>query len=350
MKPASSLRRALGTASALSLFSVADEAHAGARIMQRVRPAERAASSSAPLPLASPTASVRSGAMAPMAPTRESDGGSAPTESAPADAEPWLRAIPAPDRTVELLPNDAEEQQPLEPGVDIKASTGVVHRSLRFHQDIYGRLRALDANLYVWRIDASVYPAFRPRELDGHVALVASYEGAFAGSVRDDDFGGEYPVAYSELFAGVRLRRLVQRQVLGFELGVGQLAAGLDDDARSAGTPDVRYRDVRGALDLGLRLGPVRCKVAAAFRLPLGYGELSEPEWFPRVGGYGVEAQADAAYPLSTRLALTASASLRRFVLEMNSEPEDGGAGISEVAGGAVDSFLALYAGLRLSL
>jgi hypothetical protein len=34
----------------------------------------------------------------------------------------------------------------------------------------------------------------------------------------------------------------------------------------------------------------------------------------------------------------------------MNSEPEDGGSGISEVAGGAVDSVLALYAGVRLSL
>lgn len=94
----------------------------------------------------------------------------------------------------------------------------------------------------------------------------------------------------------------------------------------------------------------MRTTLAAAFRVPLSYGELADDDWFPRVGGYGIEAQASAAYPLSSRLAVEASASLRRFVLEMNSEPEDGDAGISDVAGGAVDSFLALYAGVRLSL
>jgi hypothetical protein len=305
------------------LLTAAFDAHAGARIMKRVRPAERAEA-----PPAQPA-----------------------TPAQPASDPPLPGPSPMQrDEGAALLPNDADTTEPLEPGVELRASTGIVHRSLRFYQDVYDRLRALNANLYVYRLDASVYPVFRAGALDGHVALVAGFEAAYAGSVRDEDFGGEYPIAYSELFAGLRVRRLVQRQVLGFELSVGRLAAGLDDGATSAGTPDVRYGNVRASLDLGTRLGPVRATFAAAFRVPLSYGQLADDEWFPRVGGYGVEAQASAAYPLSSVLAVEASASLRRFVLEMNSEPEDGGSGISEVAGGAVDSFLALYAGIRVSL
>jgi hypothetical protein len=312
------------------LLTTTFDAHAGARIMKRVRSAEPRA------------ASLSSAAPATLVPR--------PLVAAP-EAVAGSPSTPRPpplDEGAAPLPNDADDAEPLEPGVDLKASTGVVHRSLRFYQDVYDRLRALDANLYVYRLDASVYPAFRARSLDGQVALVAGFEAAFAGSVRDGDFGGEYPVAYSELFAGLRLRRLVQRQVLGFQLSVGRLAAGLD--GASAGTPDVRYGNVRAGLDLGSRFGPVHTTLAAAFRVPLSYGELADDEWFPRVGGYGVEAQASAAYPLSSLVAVELSGSLRRFVLEMNSEPEDGGSGISEVAGGAVDSFLALYAGVRLSL
>jgi hypothetical protein len=318
------------------------EARAGARIMNRVRAGERAPAQASPPAPAAPAPPALAAAHDAVA---ASDAVAEPGAVAREAASPG----PAPlDQGAALLPNDADDTEALEPGVDLKASMGVVRRSLRFYQDVYDRLRALDANLFVHRLDASVYPAFRVRGLDGQVALIGGFEAAFAGSVRDDDFGGEYPIAYSELFAGLRVRRIVQRQVLGFELSVGRLAAGLD--GASAGTPDVRYGNVRAALDLGSRIGPMRTTLAAAFRVPLSYGELADDEWFPRVGGYGIEAQAGATYPLSSLVAVEVSASLRRFVLEMNSEPEDGGSGISEVAGGAVDSFLALYAGVRLSL
>lgn len=337
----------------LMLMTTTFDARGGARIMKRVRLAERAGApgTAAPAPPAPVEAPVAR-ASAPSAPdTLRPEANASDRElqqPSPPDVATPAASLAARDEGPAPLPNDADDAEPLDPGVDLKASTGVVHRSLRFYQDVYDRLRALDANLYVYRLDASVYPSFRARGLDGHVALVAGVEAAYAGSVRDGDFGGEYPISYSELFAGLRVRRLVQRRVLGFELDVGRLAAGLD--GAGAGTPDVRYGNLRAALDLGSRLGPVRTTLSAAFRLPLSYGELAHDEWFPRVGGYGIEAQASAAYAVSSLVAVEASASLRRFVLEMNSEPEDGSSGVSEVAGGAVDSFLALYAGVRLSL
>ncbi len=49
-------------------------------------------------------------------------------------------------------------------------------------------------------------------------------------------------------------------------------------------------------------------------------------------------------------VAFVLSGALRRFVLEMNSVPEDAESGDAEVAAGAVDQCLSGYAGLQLTL
>jgi len=41
---------------------------------------------------------------------------------------------------------------------------------------------------------------------------------------------------------------------------------------------------------------------------------------------------------------------LRRYLLEMNSEPEDARLGVAEVAGGAVDLYTAVYFGMTFRL
>jgi hypothetical protein len=275
----------------------------------------------------------------------------------PAGPVPTASAVPEPPAPP-TIPDTADDRGVARPssgddfstGVDVLGSVGFVRRSLNFYQDVYGRLRTLDENLFVYRLDAAVYPAFRSLALDGRLGLIAGYEGAFSGEVRDGDFGARFPASHSELFGGLRVRRPVQGHVLGFDLTLGRLASGLDDGPALAGTPDVRYGFIRASLDLSVHLGPVRTTLAAAFRLPLSYGEIGEAEWFPRMGGYGVDAVIGASYPLSDLTALVMTASMRRFVLEMNSEPEDGSSGISEVAGGAVDSFIGMYAGVIVAL
>ena len=68
------------------------------------------------------------------------------------------------------------------------------------------------------------------------------------------------------------------------------------------------------------------------------------------MGGYGFEASAGAEYPLSKRLSLEAKGSMRRYLLEMNSKPQDAIDGVSEVAAGAVDLYLSAYFGVSFTL
>jgi hypothetical protein len=77
---------------------------------------------------------------------------------------------------------------------------------------------------------------------------------------------------------------------------------------------------------------------------------VASAEWFPRVEGYALEAGLRGSYRLSPRVALEAGTSLRRYVLEMNAEPEDASDGRAEVAGGAIDAYWAGYLGVSFAL
>lgn len=269
-----------------------------------------------------------------------------PTADAPEASEPI--AAPAPMDEGLADPVGGNE---FVPGVYLRAFGGIVRRSLSFNQDVYDRLRTLNTNLYVYRLVAKVYPSFRATPLRGHVGLIAGYENAFAGSVHDENFGSDYPIVHSELFGGVRVRRAVRGHELGFDLTIGRLTSGLDDGGSGrAGTPDISYGEARSALDLTVQLGGVHVNGALGFRVPFSYGQIAEAEWFPRVGGYGMEASTWASYPVAKGVSAEAALSLRHYVLEMNSEPEDSGAGIAEVAGGAVDAFFGGYIGMSFVL
>jgi len=114
--------------------------------------------------------------------------------------------------------------------------------------------------------------------------------------------------------------------------------------------PEVSYTQLRSSLDGNFALGPVHALLSAAFRLPLGYGEIKKDDWFPRVGGYGVEASGGFEYPVSRAVSLELTGSLRRYLLEMNSEPQDAMNGVSEVAGGAVDLYKSAYFGMTFRM
>jgi hypothetical protein len=230
----------------------------------------------------------------------------------------------------------------------IGARAGMVHRKLDFSDDIYDRLRKQDANIWVYQLQGELYPFDAP--IGDKLGVIARYEGSFSGNVRDADFGGNFSVIYRELFGGLRARYPLGTNAVGFELTVGNLRAGLDDPSHRSNMPEVSYTQLRSALDFDLALGPVHAIVAAGFRLPLGYGEIKEKDWFPRVGGYGVEATGTLEYALGKSVSLDLTGSLRRYLLEMNSTPQDAMGGRSEVAGGAVDLYTALYLGMTFRL
>lgn len=232
--------------------------------------------------------------------------------------------------------------------VRLRARGGLVHRTLDFSDDLYDRLRKQQANIWVYRVEGELYPFERP--IGERLGLIASYESAFSGSVRDTDFSANYPVVFQEFFGGVRARHPVGPHVIGFDLTFGRMRAGLEDTSGAANIPDMEYTLLRSSLDFSLDLGLLRAAGSAGFRLPLGYGEVSDAEWFPRIGGYGFEASAGVAYPLSKAVSLDLTGAFRRYLLEMNSEPEDAFGGVAEVAGGAVDLYLAAYLGITFRL
>jgi hypothetical protein len=225
---------------------------------------------------------------------------------------------------------------------------GYVRREFDFREDIYDRLRTLSSNSWVYRAEGEVFPF--PGSIGERIGFVGSYEGKLAGKVDDLDYQLEFPVLHSELFVGVRTRFPLAGNDLAVDLGVGWMEAGLEDAADVASMPDVQYTFLRALVDYDLNVGPLDVSLAIGLRLPFGFGEVSETRWFPRVGGYGLEAGVDVGYALSPRWSLEAAGSLRRYVLNMNSEPEDALTGASQVAAGAVDLFESLYLGVRVSL
>jgi hypothetical protein len=284
---------------------------------------------------------------APVAAVADPGAALAAAARAPAPSEAPPQTEPAKDELVELNRTLLSGKGL---GTQLRAQTGIVHRALHFTQDVYDRLRTLQTNLYVVRVDASVYPTFEASVISGRLGLIGGFEAAFAGSVQDANFGHEYPASYSEFFGGLRGRYPLQQHLIGFELTVDRLNAGLTDPRRAAGVPDVAYTDLRSSLDFTLGVERLRASAAAGFRVPLSYGEIEQREWFPRLGGYALEGSLAASYLVRRGVALEFSTSLRRFVLEMNSQPEDSQEGVSEVAGGAVDSYVGAYLGVSVSL
>jgi hypothetical protein len=232
--------------------------------------------------------------------------------------------------------------------VRLRARGGFVRRNFDFADDIYDRLRKQGTNIWTYQAQAEVYPFERP--IGQRLGLILSYEGSFAGSVLDVDNNNVFPVIYSEFYGGVRARHPLGKHQVGFDLTFGRMNSGLEDSNNDADIPDMEYTLLRASLDFKLDLGLVNATGSAGFRLPLGFGQASEADWFPRIGGYGIEASTGLEYPISKRLSIEALGSLRRYLLEMNSTPADAMAGVAEVAGGAVDLYLSAYLGASFKL
>jgi len=232
--------------------------------------------------------------------------------------------------------------------IKLSARGGFVRRNMNFADDIYERLRKQGTNIWVYQAQGELYP------FDGAIGkrlgLILSYEGTIAGNVRDVDAEVSFPVEFSEFFGGVRAKHPLGQHEIGFDLTFGQMSSGLTDTNGAARIPDLKYTLLRAALDAKLGLGPVNARGSMGFRLPLGYGEASEADWFPRIGGYGFEASLGAEYPMSKRISLELIGSVRRYLLEMNSEPQDAMEGQAEVAGGAVDAYFSAYFGVSFTL
>jgi hypothetical protein len=214
---------------------------------------------------------------------------------------------------------------------------------------LYNRLRAPTTNGWVYRIDAALNPFAKP--LKDKFSLIASYEAALAGTVKDTRNNRNFGVKFSDIEGGVRFRQPLGEHELGLQATVGQLTAGLDASSDLTGIPEIRYTLLSPSVDLALNFGAVTVRGALGYQRSVGgFGEVANAQWFPHMEGYGFEGQLGLDYRLSSSVAFQAGGLLRRFVLDMNSRPADAIGGQAEVAGGAVDQYLSGYFGLAFSL
>jgi hypothetical protein len=228
------------------------------------------------------------------------------------------------------------------------ARAGYLRRSLEYSDDLYNRLRAPTTNGWVYRFEAALNPFAKP--LKDRVSLIASYEGAISGTVQDTRNGRNYGVKFSDLEGGVRFRQPLGEHELGIQATVGQQTAGLDASSTETGIPEISYTLLSPSLDFTLNFGNLGVRTALTYQRCLGFGEISNSEWFPHMEGNGFEGQLGVDYRVSPSVTLQAAGVVRRFVLDMNSRPEDAAGGEAEVAGGAVDQYLSGYFGLAFTL
>lgn len=258
---------------------------------------------------------------------------------------------------------DAVEQTPADNGVDdsdgpdteqvpvaiAKIQAGLLRRTLSYVDDLYGRLRAPTTNGWVYRADAAFFPFAKP--LKSRLALVGSYEGALTGAVVDDRSEQTYDVKFSEVAGGLRYRQPLGAHELGLRASVGHLSSGLDDPQGLSGVPEFSYTYITPSVDVDLRFGDVSLQAELGYRHSVGdFGEAGRAPWFPHMEGYGFDTKLGFEYRFSKQVAFVLSGALRRFVLDMNSVPDDASSGGAEVAAGAVDQYLAGYSGLQLTL
>lgn len=235
------------------------------------------------------------------------------------------------------------------PRIALGAHAGFLRRTLAYSDDLYNRLRAPTTNGWVYRIDAALNPFAKP--LKDKFSLVASYEAALAGTVRDTRNDRNFGVKFSDIEAGVRFRQPIGGHELGVQATVGQLTAGLDASSDLTGIPEISYTLLSPSVDLALNFGPVTVRSALGYQRSVsGFGEVASAQWFPHMEGYGFEGQVGLDYRVSPNVAVQVGGRLRRFVLDMNSRPEDAIGGRAEVAGGAVDQYLSGYFGVVFAL
>jgi hypothetical protein len=236
-----------------------------------------------------------------------------------------------------------------DPTVVLGLNAGFVRRTLGYSDDLYSRLRSPSANAWVYRLKAAVYPFAKP--VKNRLGLIAGYESEFSGVVRDNDAGTDFGVTFSDLYGGVELRQPLGKHEIALEGTIGSMKAGLDDPGGASGVPEYAYTSLRAALGARLSFSRLSLSGSAGYRLPIGgYGQASEAQWFPRMEGYGLEGSLGLGYRISDEVAFEMSGSLRRFLLQMNSQPADAMGGEAEVAGGAVDLYLGGYFGLSIRL
>lgn len=232
------------------------------------------------------------------------------------------------------------------PWLELSAEGASLLRSFHYKDNLNDMLREYElaapaaALGAVWRPASS--GALGHLALHGQVELAVGIEGS-----RTSD-GSEYPTSASEWSAGARIELPIAGWDWTLDGSYGEHRFTIDDDDGMSAEllPDVAYRWARGGLGVRVPMtDSVAVDAGGGWRHLLDTGDLGSDAWFPRLTGGGVDAHLGAVWQISGPVALHGRADLRRYFFAMNPEPGD-----PAIAGGAIDQYLAIIAGLTVTL
>lgn len=233
-------------------------------------------------------------------------------------------------------PRDAGGPLPLE----LEAGLALVHRSFRYTDDLFGRLRGygLPAAPFV-HLGARWYPAAHVG--GGPLAgLGVRLAGAFGLALQSRGANDvTFPTEAWSVEAGLRYRLAVDEVVLHADAGYHAHAftIGAAEDGRiDPDVPSVELHSLRVGAGLRWELpAGVFFTGGGAYLAPVAVGGVTDEAWFPRASAGGVEADGGLGVRLGD-LEVAARFAWRRYFYAMNTLPGD-----ARVAGGALDDYLA---------
>lgn len=271
-------------------------------------------------------------------PEREPEPDPRSKRTAAADTEDGITASVRPERA-----RGARESKTA--WLELSAEGRPFLRTLRYNDDIMGALRDYDLAAPAAAVTATVRPM--PRGGLGFLSLHGEVELAVGVNGSRTSDGTEYKTSSSEWTAGLRGDFPIAGWHWTIDAAYGEHRFAVEDNEMTTPlVPDTTYRWARGGL--GVRI-PVGAKLAVAagggYRHLLDMGDLESDAWFPRVTGSGIDAELGVAWRAAGPVTLDLRGDVRRYFFAMNPEVGD-----ALVVGGAVDQYVAIIAGVTVSL
>jgi hypothetical protein len=265
-----------------------------------------------------------------------------PKPAAPEEPETSPAAVAAPPPESDRADDDTDEDERRYSMFEVDLGIRGYSRDLTYNDDLFNRLA-------VFHLGAAPAPFIALRAYpmvsssDGflrHIGVVGGFEQGIATTVLDRR-RRELEVTTRQFYAGLRARLPLGLHELGLTVAYGQHRAHVDEPEGQQLVPDVDYEFLRANLDARLRAASVIVGVHGGYRLLVSMGPFESETWFPRASGGAVEVGVFLGQALSKSLVLYGGFDLQRYFFSVNPEPGD-----RNIAGGAVDQYLSLWAAL----
>jgi hypothetical protein len=194
-----------------------------------------------------------------------------------------------------------------------------------------------------------------------NIGLVADIEQSLATSSVLDQNNKKYSTSMLAYSLGLKWRIPFDAHEVGISARYGRHAFIVDSDtdpnAVAAGgtavkrdfVPDVAYQYIRPGLDARFGFGAFGVGASIGYRLVLSAGDIQKDVWFPNAKVSALDAGLFVSYEFVKSLHALAGFDIRRYGYDMHSSPSDL-AKNRDVAGGAIDQYLAGFLGIEWRL